>query len=49
MWEKLGGPWWKKKFMAGVEKSAKLLTSMTKLQEMLKTIESEVASRTAGQ
>jgi hypothetical protein len=36
------------KFMAGVEKSAKLLTSMTKLQEMLKTIESEVASRTAG-
>lgn len=34
-------------FMAGVEKGAKLLTSMTKLQEMLKAIESEVASRIA--
>ena len=35
------------KFIAGVERGAKLLTSMTKLQEMIKTIESEVATRTA--
>lgn len=37
------------KFMAGVERGAKLLTSMTKLQEMLKTVESEVAGRTSVQ
>ncbi len=33
------------RFMAGIEKGAKLLTSMTKLQEMLKTMESEIATR----
>ena len=37
------------RFMAGIEKGAKLLTSMTKLQEMLKTIETEVAGKTSIQ
>jgi len=37
------------RFMAGIERGAKLLTSMTKLQEMLRTIEAEVAGRTSIQ
>ncbi|HEY5975627.1 MAG TPA: GTPase-activating protein, partial [Geobacteraceae bacterium] len=36
------------KFLAGIEKGAKLLTSMTKLQEMLKTLEGEIANRTGN-
>jgi hypothetical protein len=33
------------RFLAGVEKGAKLLTSLTKLKEMLETMQQEIASR----
>jgi hypothetical protein len=36
------------RFLAGIEKGAKLLTSMTKLQEMLKAMEGEIAARTGN-
>ncbi len=37
------------RFMAGIERRARLLTDMTKLQEMLETMESEVTGRTSVQ
>jgi hypothetical protein len=34
------------KLLSGLEKSAKLLTSGSKIQEMLKTLDAEISSRT---
>ena len=36
------------KFLSGVEKAAKLLTSASKLQEMIGILNSEISSRISG-